>query len=99
MSSSSADDNSETGDAESEFLHADTSRVIIGASYALHNELGCGFLEAVYSNGLAVLLRNAGLNVDREAQFKIEFHGRIGYQWGGIMCSAEAIPGVFQKCE
>ena len=30
--------------------------------------------------------------------FKIEFHGRIGYQWGGIMCSAEPIRGVFQQC-
>jgi len=40
-------------------LMAATTHVIIGASYALHNELGFGFLEAVYSNGLAVLLRDA----------------------------------------
>jgi GxxExxY protein len=70
----SDEDNS---DDESEFIHVETTRVIIGAFYALHNELGYGFLEAVYSNGLAVLLRNAGYRVDREAQFKIEFHGKI----------------------
>src|SRR6478672_1205458 len=64
-------------DDEFEFLHAETTQVIIGAFYALHNELGFGFLEAVYSNGLAVLLRNAGQKVDREVQFKIEFHGKI----------------------
>jgi len=62
---------------ESEFLHAETTRVIIGAFYALHNELGFGFLEAVYANGLAVLLRNAGYRVDREVEFNIEFHGEI----------------------
>jgi hypothetical protein len=65
--------NPDTAETESEFIHGETTRVIIGAFYALHNELGCGFLEAVYSNGLAVLLRNAGYRVDREAQFKIEF--------------------------
>jgi hypothetical protein len=47
-------------DDEFEFLHAEMTQVIIGAFYTLHNELGPGFLEAVYSNGLAVLLRNAG---------------------------------------
>jgi len=62
---------------ESEFLHSETTRVIIGAFYALHNELGFGFLEAVYSNGLAVLLRNAGYRVEREVEFNIEFHGEI----------------------
>jgi hypothetical protein len=74
MNSSNAD----PGDGdESEFIHIETTRVIIGAFYALHNELGFGFLEAVYSNGLAVLLRNAGRTVDREVVFKIEFHGKI----------------------
>jgi GxxExxY protein len=62
---------------EPQYPQADTTRVIIGAFYALHTELGFGFLEAVYSNGLAVLLRNAGYRVDREVEFKIEFHGKI----------------------
>lgn len=43
------------------------------------------------------LLERAG-TMDGYDWFKIEFHGRIGYQWGGIMCSAEAISGVLQKC-
>ncbi len=31
--------------------------------------------------------------------FKIRFHGRIGYQWGGIICGIDApIPGAFQTC-
>ena len=44
------------------------------------------------------LLERAG-TMDGYDWFKIEFHGRIGYQWGGIMCSDEAISGIFQKCE
>ena len=72
-----SDSEGSVGKDESEFLHAETTQVIIGAFYALHNELGFGFLEAVYSNGLAVLLREIGYKVDREAQFKIEFHGKI----------------------
>lgn len=43
------------------------------------------------------LLERAG-TMDGYDWFKIEFHGRTGYQWGGIMCSAEAISGVLQKC-
>ena len=72
-----SDSDGSAGKDESEFLHAETTQIIIGAFYALHSELGVGFLEAVYSNGLAVLLREAGYKVDREAQFKIEFHGKI----------------------
>ena len=31
--------------------------------------------------------------------FKIRFHGRTGYQWGGIICGIDApIPGAFQTC-
>jgi hypothetical protein len=31
--------------------------------------------------------------------FKIRFRGRIGYQWGGIICGIDApIPGAFQTC-
>ncbi len=43
------------------------------------------------------LLERAGA-MDGYDWFKIEFHGRIGYQWGGIMCSDQAISGVLQKC-
>jgi len=31
--------------------------------------------------------------------FKIEVAGVAGYQWGGILCSEQAIRGAFQQCE
>ena len=60
---------------ESDLLYHELTRTIIGAFFAAHRELGSGFLEAVYKNGLAVLLRRAGLRVEREAPFEIIFHG------------------------
>jgi GxxExxY protein len=60
-------------------LHGDVTQTILGAFYAVHTELGVGFLEAVYANALTVLLRNAGLRVDREVSYDVVFHGvRVG---------------------
>lgn len=56
-------------------LHRDVTHVILGAFYAVHTELGFGFLEAVYKNAIAVLLRNAGVPFAREVEFDIPFHG------------------------
>ena len=58
-------------------LYADVSDRILGAFYATHTHLGVGFLEAVYANAIAVLLRKAGQRVDREVPFDIEFHGEV----------------------
>jgi GxxExxY protein len=57
-------------------LYGDTSGAILGAFYAVHSELGFGFLEAVYANGLTLLLRQAGIKVAREVSFEITFHGQ-----------------------
>jgi GxxExxY protein len=46
---------------------------IIGAFYSVHSELGFGFLEAVYGNALALMLERAGLSVERQVAFEIEF--------------------------
>jgi GxxExxY protein len=56
-------------------LYGDTSRAILGAFYAVHSELGFGFLEAVYANALTLLLTRAGLRVARQVPFEIVFHG------------------------
>jgi GxxExxY protein len=68
------------GDAkrpDAHLLHYETTRAVIGRFYATHTELGYGFAERVYKNGLVVLLRHAGLAVDREVPFEIPFHGEI----------------------
>jgi len=49
------------------FPHSELTRSIIGGLFDVHSELGAGFLERVYANGLAVVLRARGLRVEREA--------------------------------
>src|SRR5687767_7653722 len=48
---------------------------IIGCGMEVHNELGCGFAESVYSRCLEILLRQRGLRVERECPFDVVFHG------------------------
>ena len=58
-------------------LHGHLTQAILGAFYAVHSELGHGFLENVYSNALAVLLDAARLRIDREVPFQVMFHGHL----------------------
>jgi GxxExxY protein len=58
-------------------LHGQLTDAILGAFYAVHTELGHGFLESVYSNALAVLLDAATLRIDREVPFQVMFHGHL----------------------
>ena len=45
---------------------------VIGASYAVHNQLGAGFLEKVYEKALAIELKKLG--IDFETQFPIDVY-------------------------
>ena len=49
--------------------------VIIGACFEVHNELGCGFLEAAYKQARQVELRLRGVEVEREVHCPITYKG------------------------
>jgi GxxExxY protein len=49
-----------------------TGKILEGA-FAVHNTLGCGFLEKVYSNALLFELRNMGLRCEQEIPFKVRY--------------------------
>jgi len=49
-----------------------TQKILEGA-FAVHNALGCGFLEKVYSNALFFELRNLGLQCEHEVPFKVKY--------------------------
>jgi GxxExxY protein len=46
---------------------------IIGAAMAVHAELGCGFLEAVYQEALAIQLAAQGVPFQREVELVIHY--------------------------
>jgi len=61
---------------EHERKHWDLCHDIVGVFYAVYNELGHGFLEAVYEEALAIALTEAGMTVRRQVLTPIWFRGR-----------------------
>ena len=60
----------------SELLHEEITDRILGAFYQVHRELGPGYLESVYANGMAWALSDEGFRVDREVGVNVHFRGR-----------------------
>jgi GxxExxY protein len=56
--------------------HHRTTRKIIGVFFDVYNELGCGFLEAVYVEALTVALREVPLKVSFRGNVVGRFRGR-----------------------
>lgn len=56
---------------------AGTTRELLRCFYAVHHELGGGFLEAPYANALAIALRQAGVSFQRELLIPIFFRGVV----------------------
>ena len=48
---------------------------ITGCLMNVHRELGCGFLEAVYQEALAIELKNAEIPLKREVPLQINYKG------------------------
>lgn len=46
------------------------------------------------------IITNTGVHFDGYDWFEIHYGNRVGYQWGGIMCSnSTVVAGMYQQCE
>jgi len=61
----------DTSDFGNNILFKEESYRIIGACIAVHNELGAGFLEAVYQEALEIEFKHRGIPYEREIQLEI----------------------------
>lgn len=49
---------------------------ICGALFAVHKELGCGFLERVYQDALELEFQERGIPYEREKEIRIMYKGK-----------------------
>ena len=63
------------GGTHGELLHGDITGEIISSFYAVYNELGYGFVEAVYVRALAIELFQRRMNVAREVPVTVFYKG------------------------
>lgn len=56
--------------------HADLTEKLIGIFFAIHNELGHGFLESVYEQAFSVSLAESGTFFERQIAVPVWFHGQ-----------------------
>ena len=54
-----------------------TTETAIGCAFRVSSVLGCGFLEKVYENALALEIRKAGLEVVQQAGMEVTYDGSV----------------------
>jgi GxxExxY protein len=63
--------------SEEPYPEQDLTEKILRAAFAVHNALGAGFLERVYSNALAVEIRAQGIALQNEMPIKIQYRNTV----------------------
>jgi GxxExxY protein len=56
--------------------HGELTEKLIGIFFAIHNELGHGFLESVYEQAFSVVLAETGIFFERQIAAPVWFHGK-----------------------
>jgi GxxExxY protein len=59
-----------------EILFKDESFKITGACFTVHNEKGCGFLEAVYQECLEIEFEHLGIPFSSQQELKLSYRGK-----------------------
>ncbi len=73
-------------------MHGDLSRGILGAFYEVYNEMGTGFVEAVYQRALCVALTDRGIQCEREVPIVVRFrHVVVGEYRADLVADGKII--------
>lgn len=59
------------------FEHDALTQKIIGCCFEVHSSLGPGFNEKIYAKALQIQLTKAGLNLEIEKEFNVDFKGHF----------------------
>jgi GxxExxY protein len=62
---------------ETQLRYEEVTGAILRVAFDVSNELGCGFLEKVYENAMAVGLRTGGLKVAQQVPIRVKYLGQI----------------------
>jgi GxxExxY protein len=62
---------------DDKIVYKDLSYKIVGLAIQVQKELGFGFLEKVYENGLMVLLKENGVLAQQQVPIKVQFHRQV----------------------
>ena len=71
--------------------HSETTEKIIGAFYAVYNELGPGFLESVYQRSMTIALQDLGLKAECEPPVAVWFRGQQVGDFRADLCVENVI--------
>jgi len=63
----------ETGAKAAIYPEQELTQKILEGAFAVHNTLGCGFLEKVYSNALLFERRKMSFSCEHEVPFKVKY--------------------------
>jgi len=78
-------------DADQRRLTEATEKVI-GCCYAVSNTLGCGFLEKVYENAVAIELREQGFVVEQQRSVSVQYKGTmVGEYFADLLVDGEIL--------
>jgi GxxExxY protein len=57
--------------------HSDLTGKVLGAFFQIHKEMGFGFSEKVYESALEVLLKEPGMDPERQKEIFVYYHGKV----------------------
>src|SRR5947209_125013 len=62
------------------YKYSEITEKVIGIFYEVYNDLGFGFLESLYEEAMAVVLKSKGIEFQRQVHVPVWFRGqRIGF--------------------